>query len=247
MEIELNRFRISDSPFNGIGYHVFTKRDNASWAGHCTLWIDRAVLVVAIWYLFIPLVWESATAPGSGRVLLVELVSARTRALPQRSAVPAATISRAGLKGCSRTIDQSYFLPAKASFSRYRQRANHPAVQSIIRQLHLNRCIGYIQTARQRQQELLASLSADEQTLSTLLESRRLRRQFRRQSSRCAARWTQSWMSWVICAWAGANKRRRSNRLALMICEPGGIQRCLYRELSQTETGTRAARIGKRP
>jgi hypothetical protein len=154
------------------GYHAFAKRDNGKLGLAMDCGLAVAVLVMAVWYLFVSMFWEAAT---SGKEVAASFW------LSWYPLVAAAVGSVIGgicgryLHGVSRgwfsTIERIVFflgLGFIAVVIVYR-------VQTIQRfrenqEAYLDRWVGYIQRARQQQQELLAALSADQRTLSTILE-----------------------------------------------------------------------------
>jgi hypothetical protein len=155
------------------GYHAFTKRDNGKLGVIIDCGLTGAVLVIAIWYLCVPLVWEAVT---SGRETIGSWwLSWYPIALV---AVAAAIGGACGyylhvrLRGWFSTIGRLVFLVGLIFIGVVIGRR----VQTIQRfrenqAAYLNRCAGYIRAAKQQQQELLSSLSADEQALSLLLET----------------------------------------------------------------------------
>jgi hypothetical protein len=154
------------------GYHALTKRDNHKLGPVIDFGLTGAVLVIAIWYLFVPLVWEAATSGREG------IESFWLSWYPVALAALAAAIGgvcgyylRFGLKCRFSTIGRIVFF-AGLSFIGIVVGHRVKTIQQFreTQAAYLDRCVGYIQSARQRQQGLLASLSADERALGMLLE-----------------------------------------------------------------------------
>ena len=154
------------------GYHAFAKRDNGKLGLAMDFGLAMAILVMALWYLFVPMFWEAAT---SGKEVAKSF---------WLSWYPLAAAAGGSVIGgtCGHYLDgvaRAWFSTMKriilflglgfiAVVMVYR-------VQTIQRfrenqEAYLDRCVGYIQRARQQQQGLLASLSADQRTLSTILD-----------------------------------------------------------------------------
>lgn len=154
------------------GYHAFVKRDNVKLGLALDCGLAVAVLVLGAWYFFVPMFWEAAT---SGKEV------AESFWLSWYPLVAAAVGSVIGgtcgycLHGVARgrfsTLERIVFFLGLGfiavvmvhrlqTIQRFREN----------QEAYLDRCVAYIQRATQRQQELLASLSANQQTLSTILE-----------------------------------------------------------------------------
>jgi hypothetical protein len=154
------------------GYHAFAKRDNGKLGLAMDCGLAAAVLVMAAWYLFVPMFWEAVT---SGKEV-VESCWPRWYPLVA-AAVGSVIVGTCGhyLHGVARgwfsTMERIVFFLGLGFIAVVMVNR----VQTIQRfrenqEAYLDRCVGYIQRARQQQQELLASLSADQRTLSTILE-----------------------------------------------------------------------------
>jgi hypothetical protein len=154
------------------GYHTLTKRHNGKLGQVIDFGLTGAVLVIAIWYLFVPLVWEVAT---SGREVVESFwLSWYPFALVAVAAGIAGVCGcylRVGLNGWFSTTGRIVFF-AGLTFITVVVGYRVQTIQQFreTQAVYLDRCAGYIQTARQRQQELLRSLGADEQAVSALLE-----------------------------------------------------------------------------
>jgi hypothetical protein len=164
------------------GNHAFIKTDNHRLGLVIDFGSTGAVLVIAIWYLFVPLVWGAAT---SGREVMV---SFWLTWYPIGLAAFAAAIGgvcgyylRFGVKGCFGV--KGWFSPigrvaffAGVSFIGIAVGQRVKTIQQFreTQAAYLDRCVGYIQKARQKQQELMASLGADERALGTFLDRREI-------------------------------------------------------------------------
>lgn len=154
------------------GYHALAKRDNGKFGLAMDCGLAMAVLVIALWYLFVPMFWEAAT---SGKEVAESFWLSW---YPLAAAAVGSVIGGA----CGHYLDGV----ARGWFSTMERIVLFLGlgfivvvmvyrVQTIQRfreneEAYLDRCVGYIQRASQQQQELLASLSADQRTLSTILE-----------------------------------------------------------------------------
>jgi hypothetical protein len=158
------------------GYHAFAKRDNAKLGLAMDCGLAVAVLVMAVWYVFVPGVWQSAT---SGReavesfwlswypLVLVAVSSLMggfcghyfNRVLRSWFSTVARVVVFLGLGFIALVI-----LDRVQTIQRFRENQTG----------YLNRWVAYMQQAKQQQQELLSSLSANERTLSTILEKREI-------------------------------------------------------------------------
>jgi hypothetical protein len=154
------------------GYHAFAKRDNGKLGLAMDCGLAVAVLVMAVWYFFVPMFWETAT---SGKEI------AESFWLSWYPLVAAAVGSVIGgacvhyLHGMARgwfsTMERIVFflgLGFIAVVMVYRAQTIQRFREN--QAAYLDRCVGYIQRARQQQEELLASLRADQRALSAILE-----------------------------------------------------------------------------
>jgi hypothetical protein len=154
------------------GYHAFAKRDNGKLGLATDCGLAAAVLVMAVWYLFVPMFWEAATC---GKEVAESLwLSWYPLVAATVGSVIGGACSRylhGAVRGWFSIVERIVFflgLGFIAVVIVYR-------VQTIQRfrenqEAYLDHCVGYIQRARQQQQELLASLGADQRALSTILE-----------------------------------------------------------------------------
>jgi hypothetical protein len=158
------------------GYHAFAKRDNAKLGLAMDCGLAVAVLVMAVWYVFVPGVWQSAT---SGR----EAVESFWLSWYPLGLVAASSLLGGFCGHYFHGVLRSWFstmarvvvflglgfialviLDRVQTIERFRENQTG----------YLNRWVAYIQQARQQQQELLSSLSAHERTVSTILEKREI-------------------------------------------------------------------------
>ena len=156
------------------GYHAFAKRDNAKLGLATDCGLAAAVLVIAIWYVLAPGVWQSAT---SGREAAESFwLSWHPLVLVAAGSVIGGFCGRyfhGVLRSWFSTMARVVFflglgliglviLDRVQTIQRFRENQTG----------YLDRCVGYMEQARQQQPELLSSLSADERTVSAILEKR---------------------------------------------------------------------------
>jgi hypothetical protein len=154
------------------GYHAFTKRDNGKLGPIFDFGLTGAALIVAIWYWQVPLVWEAATSSsGVEPSFWLSWYPFTLAAVVAAIGGAGGYYLRVGLKSWFSTMGRLIFFVGLCFIGvviGHRVQTIQRLDQN--RAAYLDRCVGYIQTAKQRQQKLLSALSADEQALSMLLE-----------------------------------------------------------------------------
>jgi hypothetical protein len=153
------------------GYHALAKSDNAKLGRAIDCGLAIAILVMAIWYGFVPLFWEAASG---GKEISDSLWLSWVPLVPT---VLGATI--AGVCGYYLLRGASGWFSGKARVLFllgliWVAVLMIGRVQTIRRfrdeqAAYLNRCVGYLEAFGQRQQTLGSALSIHEQTLSDIL------------------------------------------------------------------------------
>jgi len=154
------------------GYHALAKSDNAKLGRAIDCGLAIAILVMAIWYVVVPLFWEAAS---SGKEIRDSLWLSWVPLVP---AVLGAAI--AGVCGYYLSRGASGWFSGKVRVLFllgviWVAVVMTGRVQTIRRfrdeqAAYLNRCVGYLAAFGQRQQALVSALSTHEQTLSGILE-----------------------------------------------------------------------------
>ena len=150
------------------GYHAFTKSDNAK-LGDCSL--VAAILVTAIWYVFVPTFWEAANSGKEIRdsvwLSWFPLVTAGLGALSAVCRYYPSRRATGWFSGKTRLLFLlGLGLAAVVMAGRVQMIRRFRDEQAA----YLTRCEGYLQSFGQRQRESFSSLSDHERILSEILE-----------------------------------------------------------------------------